>query len=239
MPAPLFLFGLALATQAIAAAPMRVSGVPIRGRVHDVSVGDMQSEIYSFHSWDKLASLEVIGPDDMRAHLDPSDRGWVPLHRALVEELCGCRRIRHLKWQADRRRIEDIAPALRVIRTAEHAFAFPLPHPDAPRRDDTQLRPLSPDARARLANLLGAKGDWLTGDQRDIAPNADSPPGLGLLFRKGSEEVVLFLGGHGWTEATWNGQNTIGQLDLDAEAGMRGWTFRFAQVEMGNAGGSR
>src|SRR5438552_16896752 len=79
------LLTIATATLAIASESMRVDGVRVYGRMHDVSVGDIRAAIADFVSTSsdkrKPAALEVLSSIEMRAYEKTHDWGWVAIRR--------------------------------------------------------------------------------------------------------------------------------------------------------------
>jgi hypothetical protein len=102
--------------------------------------------------------------------------------------------------------IETPAPELlHFIGTADQVYAFPLNDPLKPHRDDKHLRLLASKARRKLVSLLRGARNWFQGfdDSISIGPQSRN---VGLLFRHGENELVLFLSAGGMVDARSNGQ---------------------------------
>jgi hypothetical protein len=111
----------------------------------------------------------------------------------------------------------DIPDALRLIRTADEVYVFPVTvvrtNPStgevAPRGDYKRARAIDADARRKLGRLLGKDNSWCHcfDNTAGIPPE---PKYVGFIFQKGKDKLVLlrFLRWH--TEGTFNGENRGG-----------------------------
>ena len=208
---------------------MRVDGVPVHGRVHDVSVADIHEAI-ARHGPDKALELEVISSREMHAYYGSHEQGWtrvrlfpsVPLHNG-----------RHVIWDDDRLRLE-VPGILDLIRTANEVYVFPVrtpvedPHPDYRRR-----RLLNTDARENIVRLLGDKRNWdQGGGSLTIIKGGKSPSDIGLLFRRGKNELVL-LYLDSWVIGTFNGEHVNGILEHEKQLKLlEVWKHHYAQPEL-------
>ena len=130
--------------------------------------------------------------------------------------------------------IETPVPELlHLIRTADQVYVFPLKSPLKPNRDDKHLRFLAPDARRKVARLLSDERSWFQGfdDRISIAPE---PRNIGLLFRHGRDELVLFLSAGGMVDARFNGQRqrTRWSLQYRPEQEIEKWKGMYAGPEI-------
>jgi hypothetical protein len=70
-------------------------------------------------------------------------------------------------------------------------YIFPFkPHSEL-RVDTSRLRVLSRDARESLVRIIGDSAHWEHGFLTYVVPE-DLPPDIGILFRRGSDELALF-----------------------------------------------
>ncbi|HEY2345315.1 MAG TPA: hypothetical protein VGH80_05450 [Xanthomonadaceae bacterium] len=228
MHSPLALAAIAILALAPDAAPMRVDGVPVYGRVHDIAVGDLHAAIMSLGSA-KPASIDVIDHDHIRAHLASKDLGWVPLGRCVMNEPDGSQQP---DWCNDGHVIAEDQAALETIRTADQVFVFAVADREQPHRDERNMRLLDARASAGIRTLLGDTRHWLHGfDNTIFKPNTRlRASDIGFVFRKGPSEVVLFFN-YRRVEGTFNGEN-IGHCSLDRIEAMKAWEERFARPEM-------
>src|SRR3954469_1867781 len=115
------------------------------------------------------------------------------------------------------RAIEDVPEALRLIRTADEVYIFPVslaknskgfiePHPDY-----KHLRPLDREASRKLRRLLGAETNWFHGGDNTISVD-HSYKTVGFVFRKSADKLVLVSGLGARFEGTLNGGDTAGSL---------------------------
>jgi hypothetical protein len=227
------LLAIETATLAMASDSMRVDGVRIHGKVHEVSSSDIHAAIADFVSMspgkNKPVALEVVSSTEMRAYSKTPDWGWVAVLR-IPRGDAGHRN--EFAWVTWGLAIGDIPEVLQLIRAAEEVYISPVPNPLKPHRDNKHLRLLDAEARRKVCDLLGDERSWWHG-MYDLAVVDDGSPGIGLLFRRGRSEVVLFTSSFTDEEGTFNGQH-IGGL-LDDERGrrqMEEWKHRYAQPEL-------
>jgi hypothetical protein len=121
-----FLLVLA-AVSAKAAESIRVEGVPVHGRIHDVSVAGIREAIADFKSTrtDKRApkSIHVLSSREMRAFLPERDMGWIAI-RIVPRGDPG-----HWNapaWTTWGRAIQDVPEFFRFVRSASQVYAFPV-----------------------------------------------------------------------------------------------------------------
>jgi len=135
------LLTIATATLAIASESMRVNGVRVYGRMHDVSVGDIRAAIADFVSTSsdkrKPAALEVLSSIEMRAYEKTHDWGWVAIRRFPRGDSDHRNEFAWITWK---RAIDDAPDFLRFIKSANEVYVFPVATPLKPHRDDKHLR---------------------------------------------------------------------------------------------------
>jgi hypothetical protein len=209
-----------------------IDDVPVFGRVDVVSENDIHDVIKeatdnSSSEPRKPRALEVITADEMRAYRRERDLGWRPMRLGPVIEPDGRE---HLSWGTNSFAIQGMPEALRLIRTAEQVYVFPLPNPSKPERDDKHLRLLGPSAWRGLMRLLGYSKDWFQGGYSLLILQPPDPS-VGFVFRRGNDELVLFFTDT-IAEATYNGENTGGLLDHTREKQFERWKKRYAKQEL-------
>ncbi len=120
---------------------MRVDGVRVYGRMHDVSVGDIRAAIADFVSTSsdkrKPAALEVLSSIEMRAYEKTHDWGWVAIRRFPRGDPDHRNEFAWITWK---RAIDDAPDFLRFIKSANEVYVFPVATPLKPHRDDKHLR---------------------------------------------------------------------------------------------------
>jgi hypothetical protein len=136
--------------------------------------------------------------------------------------------------------IWDIPEALRLIRTAEQVYVFPVtvirrsgssggvePHGDFRR-----VRAIDADARRKLGRLLGKRGSWCHCFDNTFGVGLE-PKYAGFIFQKKEDKLVLlrFLRWH--TDGTFNGENIGGSLEEKASDKLDEWEKRYARPERG------
>ncbi len=219
---------VALSSSAIAVESMRIDGVPVYGRLHDVSADELREAVADtkYDLGENPSSIEVMGPDAMRAYLPDRELGWIPERRI---KCCVKRR-----WGLDGMDISGSPNVHRFIRTANEAYVFPLPNPLKPHRDDLRLRRLDASSRAGLVRFLGYEQDWFHGFDNRIWTDDKLPPSVGFVFRQGQSELVLFIIDGGRVTGTFNGEHKSGTLEGSAWKGLESWKHRYALPEMGS-----
>jgi hypothetical protein len=229
MRALLVLIGIAICTPGIAGETLRVDGVTIYGHVNQVSASQIHDALAAISpgASERLASLEVIGGSEMHAHLQNEDLGWIPLRLVRFHEPDGHT---SLRWSAGGLVFWARPEAMRLMKTAEEVYVFPVATPLDPHRSK-RLRPLNAAARSSLVQLLGNEQNWLRGFDNRIGAG-DEPTNAGFLFRHGSNELVLFFSSGGAVEATLNGESTGGSLANEAGAAMERWKDQYAKPEL-------
>jgi hypothetical protein len=121
------------------------------------------------------------------------------------------------------------------MQTADELYVFPVLTPLKPQRDDKHLRRLDDNARRRLVRLLTDHRSWYQGGYTMIIGEPE-PRNIGVLFRRGRSELVLFFSGSftssaGLIEGAFNGQHVSNMLEDDAGKKMEEWSHRFALPE--------
>jgi hypothetical protein len=120
---------------------------------------------------------------------------------------------------------------LTFMGNAESVYVFAVRSPTAPKRDDKHMRPLGKDPRDKLRSILGNPGSWYHG-MLAIAEPVDQPTNIGLLFRKGRDELVLFFSSD-TVEGTFRGKRLVtGMLEDGAKAHFEAWKSLYAQHEL-------
>jgi len=98
----------------------------------------------------------------------------------------------HAAYGAEPQGIDYSPDVLRFIPSAEAVYVFPVTSPLKPQRDDRHMRLLGPEARHGIVQLLGNYENWSHGLYTIGIPE-NQPPNIGLLFRSGKDELVLFF----------------------------------------------
>jgi hypothetical protein len=222
-----------LATAIVSSASsLQVDGVPVRGKIYAVSVADIRDAIRAVQ--DKVARVEVLNADRMRVYFKASDLGWIAVQRA---QFAGSPIDRtHPKWWCSGRGIED-PEVFQFMRTANELYVFPVMTPDEPRRDRKRMRLLDSSARRRLVGILADQKSWYHGGSTLVLTRPE-PRNIGVLFRKGQSELVLFCSGSftsssGRIEGSFNGQHVSNTLEDEPGKRMDEWSRRFAEPELG------
>jgi hypothetical protein len=134
----------------------------------------------------------------------------------------------------------DIPEALRLIRTADQVYIFPVTVISksastgevAPHGEYKRARAIDAVARRQLGRLLGEDSSWCHcfDNTAGIPPE---PTYVGFIFQKGKDKLVLlrFLRWH--TEGTFNGERTGGSLEHRASDKLDEWEKRYARPERG------
>jgi len=122
---------------------------------------------------------------------------------------------------------------LQFMRNADQVFIFSIHTRDKPRRDDKHMRVLEPRARRDLIRLLGHPQKWYMGadDRFGIGP---PPKDIGLLFRSGRNELILFFSPGELIDARYNGQRqpTRWSPGEGSYEGVENWKARYAKPEL-------
>jgi hypothetical protein len=221
-----------------AAGGMQVDGVRVSGRVHDVTADDIREAITTGISPPPKASeVVVVSSTEMRVYLTPRDLGWVLVTHQMTSlpESPSNRIVTRKRWEAIGKGVDD-PDVMKAIRRAEEAWVFPVATPDRPHRDDRHVRLLDAGARRRVANLLTNPKSWWQGGYTLIHPGAE-PPNIGLVFRGGGDEVVLFFetgfdSYTGYVKGTLNGQHISALLNKEPSKQMQEWRRLYAQPEL-------
>jgi hypothetical protein len=211
------------ATLSHTTAAMRVDGVPIYGRLHDVELVDIRAAIKGGASHGSVFKAEVLGRADINVHL--RNLGYIRFGRFAGIQYDGSR---SHDWSFSHPYMYD-PEVLSLIRTADEVYVFPVTTPLKPHRDDKHRRSLGGQARHEIIRLLGNEKNWCQ-CVYDLVIVGPEPTNVGLLFRRGKNELVLFFTRGGYAEGTFNGQYIANPLNNGEK--MNDWSKRFAQAEL-------
>lgn len=231
MRALLVLLATAMVSSASA---LQVDGVPVRGKIYDVSVADIRDAIRAVQ--DKVSRVEVLNADRMHVYFKPSDLGWIEVQRDLYAKLRPDPTFPG--WFCRGRGVDD-PQVSQFMRTANELYVFPVMTPDEPRRDRKRMRLLDSSARRRLVALLVDHQNWYQGGYTMVLTEPE-PRNIGILLRGGQSELVLFFSGSftsfsGRIQGAFNGQHVSNTLEDLPGKKMDDWSRRFAQPEIGSA----
>jgi hypothetical protein len=120
--------------------------------------------------------------------------------------------------------------ALPFVHRAEAVYVFPVTTPMEPRRNDKHLRLLGPRAAQSIVQVLGKERNWYNG-LYTIVEAADQPTNVGLLFRAGRDELVLFFS-EMTVQGTFRGKRIAGMLEDKPRSKFDEWKRRYAQPEL-------
>jgi hypothetical protein len=120
---------------------------------------------------------------------------------------------------------------LRFIRSADQVFIFPNRTPLKPHRDDRHLRVLPPEPRRKLVALLSRQRTWLDGWDNSVYAGDPEAPDMGLLFRRGTDELVMFFFCGNKVQAIFNGQRQPTRWTFQSFKAIVEWQKRYAQPE--------
>jgi hypothetical protein len=213
---PLLVVG---ATMAQASDARRVGGVPVYGRSHDVELRDIRSAIKVGASHGTVFKVEVLGPRDIRVHL--RNLGYIHAWR-FVDDHDWAFGPHPAMWDPD---------VLRLIKSANEVYVFPVTTPSKPHRDDKHMRLLVGQARRDIVRLLSQERNWYQGHYSLMSVEPE-PTNVGLIFRRGRSELVLFFSGEGFAEGSFNGQYVADPLEFKPGKKFVNWSARYAQVEL-------
>ena len=138
------------------------------------------------------------------------------------------------------RAVDQMPEALRLIRTADHVYVFPVSvitksestGTVAPQGDYRRVRAIDADARGKLGRLLGNDSSWCHCFDNTFGVGPE-PKYVGFIFQKGKDKLVLlrFLRWH--TQGTFNAQRVAGSLDEKGSDRLDEWEKRYARPERG------
>ena len=208
------------------ASSARVDGIPVSGKVSAVSASDIRDAVKAVK--DPVSRVEVLNAHRMHVYFKLHDLGWIAV-RPDPYPSPGWPR-----WLCDGRGIDD--PEIsRFVRSADELYVFPVVTPLEPRRDDKHLRRVDDQARRRLVRLLTDHRSYYQGGYTMIIVEPE-PRNIGVLFRRGRIELVLFFSGSftssaGLIHGAFNGQHVEDMLEDNAGKKMEDWSHRFAQPE--------
>jgi hypothetical protein len=186
------------ATLAHAGDALRVDGVPVYGRVRDVERIDIREAIKVGNSHGHVYKADVLGPADIKVYL--RDLGFIHLGRYAGIQRDG-NRSHDWSWSYPSMYDPEV---IHLIRTADEVYVFPVATPLKPHRNDKHMRLLTGDARRQVIRLLGNEKNWCH-CVFDLVIVEPEPPNVGLGFRRGRNELVLFFTRGGFAEGTFNG----------------------------------
>lgn len=215
------------ATQAIA---IEVDGVAVNGDVQAMPVSDIRSAIAKYDSGHarKLSEVTVVDKDHLHAYLDPRDLGWVTVTRTDYHQPDGS--IRH-GWDDSHVGLPEYSPALRLIQRAQAVYVFANTNPKYPHRDDKRMRLLDAKAREELRSLLDDREDWWQG-LYTLGVEDKPATDIGLVFRDGDDELVLFFLDDSMVSGNLNGQFLNGLLNDGPSKRFKAWAAKYAQLEL-------
>jgi hypothetical protein len=129
----------------------------------------------------------------------------------------------------------DLDPAspevLQFVRDAQSAYIFPFkPHSEL-RVDTSRLRLLGRDARDSLVGIIADPAHWEQGFLTYVVPE-DLPPDIGILFRRGSDELALFCRSTWGIDATFRGKRGWSDLTEEAKEQLQKWKQQYASKEL-------
>ena len=211
---------VAMASMVSGCRSMYVDGIPAYGKVQEVSAAEIKQALEDVGSSPKLVShVAVLNKSEMRLYLRPPYPVYVTAHRTAEP-----------RWYDQVRNVYE-AEVLGVIKNAHDVYVFPLPRPLEPQRDDKHSRLLDSKARREISALLGAQRNWFMGGWPPLVIEPE-PRNIGLIFRRGNSEVVLFFSQQmGW-QGTLNGEHIQGLLEDDAIKKSEHWKHKYAQPEL-------
>jgi len=225
------IIGIMVACQTANGESVHVDGVLVYGRIHEISTKDIHEAIADLSiSDEKPFALEVISSREIHAY-ESWDLGWNPACYCDVHEPGGSIQ---REWMFNGMNIVQTSPELfQFIKSTNAIYIFPLPSPDEPRRDDKHLRLLDHEVQQELVHLLGDPKNWVHGGYEVIGSSTTKdPPSVGILFRRGSSEVVMFFSSNGeFMHGTFMGKNMSGVLE--SRRPLQEWKARHAGPELG------
>jgi hypothetical protein len=224
------------ATLARATDTMRVNGVPVYGRVHDVSSADIREAVKA-HGEEPAARIDVVSKSEMHIYYRSHDLGWIPIYHAQAAYDSP-----KLAWSGGWLGIRDTPEALQFIKSANEVYIFPVRFTSlhssvhnagwlVPHKDEKHLRSVEPEARRELVRLLSRQESWFQGFDDRISIG-DEPTNVGFVFRKGSNELLMFFSSGGMMEGAFKGQHTGGSLEEKQQQQMDRWKAKYAQREL-------
>jgi hypothetical protein len=215
---------------------MSVDGVPVYGRVHDVSAHDIREAIKE-HGDEPAVRVDVVSRSEMHIYYRSRELGWTPSshHQAV-------RGSPRLAWSSGWVDVTLRPDILNFIRTAHEVYIFPirftrLSSPadqgywSVPHRDGKHLRLLDGEARRQIVRLLSGEANWFHGFN-DFVLIGDEPRNVGLEFRNGAERLTLFFSSGGRMEGSFKGEHTGGSLEQRQQKQMEKWKTNYAQAEL-------
>ena len=222
---------------------IRVDGVPVYGRIHDVTRADIHTAIADCD--DKPAAVEVVGDAEMHAYLRERELGWVPCRTCYpgASAPATTAQYGHPCWGCAGLSIILIPEGLHLIRTADEVYVFPVRYSTLPSTriaGDSHLNPhgdykrsrlLGPKARRALVRLLGHEKRWSHAQDSRLFMGRQ-PGDVGFLFRNGPNKLILFCSAGATLQGPFNGQNTGGFLEEKPAEELENWKKQYVQPEL-------
>ena len=216
---------------------MRVDGIPVYGKVHEISAADIREALKEHGGQEPAAQIDVMSNKEMHIYYRSREQGWVPTYH--TQAAYGSSR---RAWSGGWLQITLRPDALRFMETANHVFIFPvrfteLPGPvknafwSVPHRGDKHVRLITGDARRELVRLLSREKSWFEGFDDTVAVGRE-PRNVGFIFRTGKDEFVMFFSVGGKMEGAFKGEHTGGSLEDKPERQFENWKLRYAQPEL-------
>lgn len=213
------------ASLAYTSAPMRVDGVPVYGRLHDVELQDIRAAIKVGASHGSIFKVEVLSSSEINVYL--RNLGYINLGRYAGVQYDGSR---SHDWSFSHPYMWD-PEVLHLIKKADEVYVFPVITPLKPHRDDKRMRLLVGQARRNIIGLLGNERNWYQGHYSLIAIEPE-PTNVGFVFRRGKNELVLFFSGDGFAQGSFNGKHVADLLESEPGKEFVKWTRQYAQLEL-------
>jgi hypothetical protein len=215
---------------------LTVDGVPVYGRVHDVSARDVREAIKE-HGDEPAVCVDVVSRSEMHIYYRSRELGWIPSdHHQAVH---GSPR---LAWSSGWGDVTQRPDILNFIRTAHEVYIFRvkftrLASPgdkgywSVPHRAGQHLRSLDGEARRQIVRLLSREANWFHGFN-DFVLIGDEPSNVGFEFRNGADRLTLFFSSGGSMEGSFKGEHTGGSLEQKQQKQMERWKTNYAQPEL-------
>ena len=239
----LFLFAVLAVTQ-LAASPTQVGGVRVYGRTNEVRTADIHDAIKEskraahLDGAGQLVALEVINRNEMRSFFRRHILWWELVRHMQVTDAHG-QLLR--SWDCSYFDITMLPHAFEQMRSASSIYIFPVRYKTLepvrtgstevePYWDQNRFRSLGADARRELVGIIGHEKDWFHG-MNDVVTTEPEPENIGLSFRNGSKEVILYFTQCG-IGGRVNGQRTSGTLQFKTAERLESWRRKYAQPEV-------
>ena len=224
-----------------AAESMRIDGVRVFGRIHDLSTRQIHAAIAEATDLivRKPRALEILSSTEVRAYLPERDMGWVPYR---LTPWAGPNNHRPPVWSSFGRAIDDTPEALRLIRAADQVYIFPVTFTEAkapfnrtyiiPHGEYKHLRSLNADASRKLRRLLGTESHWFHGADNTFGIGSE-PKNVGFIFLRGKDKLALVCYARWRAKGTFHGEHTSGSLEEKWSDKLDEWRKEYAKPEFG------